>query len=109
MPPGFEKSAYRALTFTLNRNECKQVPIRGLDNNHKIDFGVCYYKNFLYLDPSRYEVKQRLGTVQIPMSPLWNRGFTYNKIKSSGYARLANADITIKYLGNNDNTPVSDR
>ncbi len=107
VPPEFTQSSYQPLSFTLNKNQCKEVPIQS--GNGKVDLRACYYKNYLFIDPSRYNVKERLGTVRIPTSPLWNRGFTYRKIKSEGYVRLANADITIKYMANNENTPVTGR
>jgi len=69
--------------------------------NELIMLHACYIKGTLFLDPSRFEANKMAGTASFRFSPLWDRGFTYDHITTSGYVRLKNANITIRSIDNN--------
>lgn len=98
LPPSFINwQNYQPVKFTVVKGQCLDVEmISSVDDSVKTVLGVCYIGNSLYLDPSRYELTKKLGSVTIPFSPLWRTGFTYKGIDSSGYVKLNNVTIRIK-------------
>lgn len=99
MPPFAESYSFMPVKFDIRSGECKEVRLRNIDLDKDIELGACFSGKILYLDPSRYDVTKQNGSIRIYVTPLWKRGFTYNNINSSGYARLKNVSITVKAMG----------
>jgi len=96
MPPFTKRYTYMPVTFSIQEETCKQVLLHSDSSIHAIKLTTCYKNKALWLDPSRYEIANQDGTVRLPYSPLWENGFTYNNVTSSGYARLHNITIIVK-------------
>ena len=95
MPPFERNYSYQPVSMVINNDQCNSVDLTQINGNKKVNLVGCYRDHILYLDPSRYDLSQRYGSIQFNQSPLWNRGFTYHGIDSSGYARLSNANVSI--------------
>jgi len=97
-PPSFiDWQTYKPVSFKLFKGQCRNIEITSsLDENIKTTFGVCFKDNTLYLDPSRYDFKKKIGSVMIHSSPLWSSGFSYTGINSSGYLQLNDVTVEIK-------------
>jgi hypothetical protein len=61
----------------------------------KVNLRACFKRNILFLDPSRFDLTKKEGSVRLYQSPLWRDGFTYKNIDSSGYVKLTDVNITI--------------
>ena len=96
MPPSFKTYKYQPVTFKIQDGECKKVELDSHKNIYSVKLDVCYKNQILLLDPSRYEIDKKDASVRLYASPLWQNGFTYKNVNSSGYARLNNASITVK-------------
>ena len=91
---------FAPLTVTLTPGLCQPSTLYALNNQQHTQLWFCYTNNLVGIDPSFYRMNQAWGTLLFNLNPLWNRGFTYHHLTSTGYARLTNATITIKALGN---------
>lgn len=109
MPP-FTSNGWQVFapaTATIVADTCQNIWLTQLGSNDKVKVALrcCYKDKALHLDPSLYELDKQDGTMTIPYSPLWDRGFTYHGINSDGYAKLKNVAVTIKNVSsvsNND-------
>jgi hypothetical protein len=98
MPPDFKAYQYQPVTFKIQDGVCKKVELDSHKNTYAVNLDVCYKNQVLLIDPSRYEIDKRDASIRLYASPLWQNGFTYNNVNSSGYARLKNASITVKQV-----------
>lgn len=89
---------YKPAQFTIFHGQCRDIVLEGSGNNSKTLLRSCFHDNTLYLDPSRYDLTKKNGTVSIKSSPLWVSGFVYKGINSSGYVRLSDVTVEIKQL-----------
>ena len=105
MPPFVTWQNFAPAVFTIMPDTCQEIWLYALsgqlsnqDKNIKVAMRVCYQDKILHFDPSRYDFGKQVGTVSIPFSPLWDRGFVYHNINSYGYVRLKNAMIKVKQI-----------
>lgn len=96
MPPFATPLAYSPVDFTISSDQCRTVPIHALNQSNQGVLGVCYKKNVLALDPSHYETDKWQGTLFIHANPLWQQGFQYQHLNSTGYARLKDVTVSVK-------------
>jgi hypothetical protein len=101
MPPFVHLSDYNQVDFDILSGNCRTVQVQGKNSNKKVALKVCYLNKILYLDPSPYDPKKRLGSIQLHYSPIWDRGFVYQRISSSGYVRLTHANVAVRKYDNN--------
>ncbi|MBA2655263.1 MAG: hypothetical protein H0U71_09405 [Gammaproteobacteria bacterium] len=102
MPPFTDLSNYSPVELSVISGNCQTVQINELNGNKKVPMKVCYLNKTLYIDPSRYDQTKKLGSIQLHYSPIWDRGFTYQNVSSSGYAHLTNANVTVRKYENNE-------
>ena len=98
MPPFSARYKYIPTSFRIQQGTCQNVLLHTYHNTNHIMLTACYKKNILWLDSSRYEIDKKYGSVRLYSSPLWIKGFTYNNLNSSGYARLHNVTVTVHKL-----------
>lgn len=98
MPPFTTWYSYKLKSFAINKETCLDNEIMQINSEEKINLRACYKKGILYLDPSQFEQGKILGTVQFLYNPLWEQGFTYPNISTTGYAKLKNATIEIREI-----------
>lgn len=96
MPPFVKRCSYMPVIFTVPEGVCRSVVLRNSKLKKQVVMGVCYQNGILLLDPSRYDVNKRLGSIRFYKSPLWRRGFSYRSVHSTGFVRLQGATITIR-------------
>lgn len=100
MPPAFINwQYYQPVSVTIADGECRDVELKHrTDEDIKTSLIMCYHNDVLYLDPSRYDLTKKLGTVRIHATPLWLSGFNYQGIHSQGYVRLNNVTVEVKLV-----------
>lgn len=99
MPPFFDRLyAFQTKYFEISPGVCKWLILQSIDTDHSTTLQVCYDGLKLVMDPSRYELDKRHGTVQFDYNPIWKRGFTYDNVSTTGYARLSHLQVSIKAL-----------
>lgn len=91
------RQAYQPLNFAIHQHQCIQVPVTTSAGNTEL--GVCYYGHILHLDPSKYEADKEEGSLQFFRNSLWQAGFDYQPIKSTGYVRFDQAHMTVRANG----------
>lgn len=97
MPPDFATSqSYQPLTFSINPDTCVDNVLLGASAAASVKLTACYKNQILFLDASHTDPQKAYGTISFHLTPLWQTGFTYNNVNSSGYVRLQNATVTIK-------------
>lgn len=96
MPPFTKRFKYTPITFRIREGTCQKNALHNYKSPNFINLDSCYKNDILFLDPSRYEMDKKDGTIRLYFSPLWRQGFIYKNICSDGYARLH--DVTIKIL-----------
>jgi hypothetical protein len=94
MAPFTDWQEYKPVVFNIKKGECKEVLLAKSDASSQVELGVCYKEKTLYLDPSKYDLAKQFGSITFNYSPLWNQGFTYTNINSSGFVRLQ--DVTVE-------------
>lgn len=98
MPPFVKTYPYKAVHFQMRPGECRSVRLISTEEVNHVFLKACYNGFTLSLDPSRYELNKRAGTMHINYHPLWKGGITYKHLSSSGYVRLRNVNVRIKNL-----------
>lgn len=99
MPPFTEAYSFRPIQFEMKPGECHNLPLFSVDDAHHVQLSACYNGLTLILDPSRYATSENDGSLRFNYNPLWKRGFSYNGVSSSGYARLSKVSVTINTMG----------
>ena len=96
MPPFDYWQDYKPVKFIIFKDQYRDIILQSpIDKKSFVELGVYFYENKLYLDPSRYDLAKKNGSISINFSPLWPSGFSYKGINSSGYVRLNNVTIEI--------------
>lgn len=98
MPPFDYYQPYEKEVVDLEEGSCQTCTLFRPDGEKEVDLKLCYRNHNLEVDPSKFVFDKRHGTVAFHYSPLWDRGFTYTHVKTSGYARLKNAHIFVKHI-----------
>jgi hypothetical protein len=80
----------------LHYGVCQWALLESSDQKQSSKLWFCYVQKTLGIDPSLYKMDQAWGTAFIDVNPLWNRGFTYKHVYTSGYTRLSDATINIQ-------------
>ncbi|MCL5261669.1 MAG: hypothetical protein M1561_08435, partial [Gammaproteobacteria bacterium] len=88
MPPFIGWSSFKPANFIIGEDSCRELSLFKLDNKTKVDLRSCYIGKVLYLDPSNYDLTKKDGSISINYNPLWEQGFTYTGISTTGFARL---------------------
>jgi len=98
MPPFTNWYAYQAKPFTLIPETCAEVSLQKVpgEENDQIMLRACYFNGTVSLDPSKIDPNKSKGTIIFHYSPIWDQGFTYQNITTSGYVRLKNANVAIR-------------
>jgi hypothetical protein len=108
MPPFNGLCHYAPLEFNILSGDCLKLDLKELEGNRTIPMQACYRNKTLFLDPSRYDPTKRIGSIQLHYSPIWDRGFTYANVSSSGYAHLTNVNVSVKRYQDNEPAGSSD-
>lgn len=95
MPPFTEWYEYQPVTFNLVKNACSDTVLNQSNGESKVSLRACYKNNIFYLDPSHYDLTKNNGAISFAFSPLWQQGFEYSGVSSSGYVRFKNVTIKI--------------
>jgi hypothetical protein len=101
MPPFASMYDYVPIEFEIASGDCKTLQIKGQNGDQKVPMKVCYQNQTLYLDPSSYDMTKRIGSIQLHYSPIWDRGFIYHKVSSSGYVHLTRVDVSVQRFSDN--------
>jgi hypothetical protein len=104
-PPNFSFTPVATLHVHLTYGLCKSATLFSKNKHQSNPLWFCYTHKMIGIDPSFYKMDQAWGTTFIDTNPLWNRGFTYKHIYTSGFSRLSNATITIRSTAPIDLTP----
>lgn len=102
MPPFTSLLNYNPLEFDIQSGDCQTIEITQQGGDKKVPMKVCHINKTLYLDPSRYDPSKKLGSIQLHYSPIWDRGFTYQNVSSSGYVHLTNVNVAVRKYENNE-------
>jgi len=102
MPPFSHPVSYTPVEFDVESGASEKIILEAPGGEQKTTLHICYRNKTLYLDPSRYDPTKRLGSIQLHYSPIWNRGFTYENVSSSGYVHLSHVNVNVKKYDNND-------
>jgi|GEM_PF-3357262 len=94
--PTFNFQPIAALHIHLKYGMCQSALLSAQQSNQKATLWFCYLNKMIGIDPSFYNLKQAWGTVFIDANPLWNHGYSYKHVYSSGFVRLSNATIKIQ-------------
>jgi hypothetical protein len=99
-PPYKALASYMPIDFTVRQGDCrKKIPVTPTDTDKKEGkLAVCYQDDILYLDPSPYEPALAIGSLKFPYMPVWQRGFTYPNVTSTGLLKLTDVHITLHEL-----------
>ncbi len=95
-PPDFITwQTYRPVNFRIPCNQCQEIALLN-EFNSKLEakLEICFFENALYIDPSTHDTDKLLGSLAIYWSPLWQSGFNYENVSSTGRVKLN--DVTIE-------------
>lgn len=98
MPPFTQLSEYKPVEFQLSNGSCRSIRLEREDGQQSVEVKACFQGKSLYIDPSAYDVSKKVGSIRLYYSPVWDRGFTFENVSSSGYAHLTNVNVTVKVL-----------
>lgn len=98
MPPFEQPLPFEKADVDLSSGQCKNLKLKNPDSWSSVKIHLCYNGLRLAVDPSRYDFNDREGTLFFYNNPLWQQGFTYKNVSSRGYARLQQAELTIKMI-----------
>lgn len=113
LPPYTDWSAYQPIDLIVSKGSCSEtnilpIPDESAINNKTADkkpkteffssLRVCYKNKTLFFDSSRYDLSKKDYSITFAYSPLWQQGFTYYNINSSGQAHFKNATVKIKQV-----------
>lgn len=108
MPPFAKPSQYTPVEFQISNGDSQTVTLDDPSETKSVRLKVYYLNKTLYLDPSHYDPSKCTGSIQLHCSPIWNRGFTYQKVSSSGYVHLDEVNVTVKKFNNDAPTETED-
>ena len=98
VPPFVEWFAYRPVAFAVAPESCVEKKIRQIDGAQQIELQACYRRGVLFIDPSRFDKNKVLGSIRFHYSPIWEEGFIYRNVNSSGYVRLRDVNVEVKQI-----------
>ena len=98
MPPSFDAYRFYTAKFQLRDGQCKDIPLIAVKKASQANLTACYTKQILSIDPSRYKVRDREGTLFLNYNPVWRHGFTYYGVNSTGYVSLDDVNIKVNAL-----------
>lgn len=99
MPPFEDYYRYKPVSFELARGECRPIQLQAKAHKDKhVKLLTCYKDKGLYLDPGLQAEVRTPGSVLIPRNALWEWGFDYDNVTTTGTARLLKTDIHIDAL-----------
>jgi len=98
MPPFTTWYSYQITPFIVIPGTCVDHPLQKIPGkkDEQIMLRACYQNGTLFLDPSKIDQQKMTGTITFHYSPIWDQGFTYQNVNTSGYVRLKNASVEIK-------------
>jgi hypothetical protein len=98
MPPFTRSVPYQSVVWNMRPGQCRWIWLHSQNDQQTVHLVVCYDGLILRIDPSRYELETKDGSLNITYTPLWERGLTYTHLSSTGYARLHEVDMTVQSL-----------
>lgn len=107
MPPFINSYEFLPISFIIREGTCKSLNLYAANIKKHTSLSVCYSNDVILLDPSTYEIEKRYGTVSMHKTLLWNDGFNYTNVNTSGYTRLQHATIFIKKQKGLENDPCA--
>jgi hypothetical protein len=107
MPPFTNSYEFLPITFKIREGTCKNMTLYAVNTNRHTTLGICYSNDVVLFDPSTYEIEKRYGTVSMHKTLLWNDGFNYTNINTSGYTRLQHATIFIQKQKGSESDPCT--
>ena len=98
MPPFEDKDIYHFMPveFTIHEGTCQHEVLYQFNRLHWVTLCACYRNNVLYLDYSHYDLENKTGAALLYANPLWEDGFIYHNVCSSGYTRMKNVTVTVR-------------
>lgn len=102
MPPFSGALDYSPFDVHVASGDCETVKVKERNGDKTVNVQICYYNKTVYVDPSRYDPSKSVGSIQLHYSPIWDRGFTYQHVSSSGYAHLNNVNIVVRRYDHNE-------
>lgn len=96
MPPFVSWVSYKPESFAIAKGECKDVMMHASEGENQVALRSCYKENILYIDASHYDPAKKYGSITITSSPLWQQGFAYTHLSSSGHVKLKDVTVEIK-------------
>jgi hypothetical protein len=101
LPPYTDWAPYQPISFTIDQNSCNEVVLlpQEIDPKVKLKFfaklRACFRNNKLLFDPSIYDQDKKDSSITFAYSPLWEQGFTYRNINTTGTIKFKSATIKI--------------
>ncbi len=95
------RSRFKPAKMIVYQGHCQTVALKQVDGYLHVDVEACYRGNEILVDGVKYDYAKRYGTIRLAELPMWESGFTYKGISTTGYAKLSGTDISIKKLKNN--------
>jgi hypothetical protein len=102
MPPFSHPTNYVPFEFEIPSGSSQTVIIKEQNGNKAVAMHAYYKNKTLFLDPSRYDTEKSLGSIQLHYSPIWDRGFTYQNVSSSGYVHLFHINVAVRRYDKNE-------
>lgn len=92
------RSDFKPAKMIVYKGHCQTVALNQVNGYLHVDVEACYRGNEVLVDGVKYDYAKRYGTIRLAELPMWERGFTYKGISTTGYAKLSDTDISIKKL-----------
>lgn len=102
LPPFANLCNYLPVEFDIMSGDCQKIELQESNGDNKVSMKICYRNKTLYLDPSRYDPSKKIGSIQLHYSPIWDRGFTYQNVSSTGYVHLTNVNVAVRRYESNE-------
>ncbi len=99
LPPFTHLQSYQPIAFEIKEGDCQiKLPVKPSSQSGQkgTTLKACYKGGTLFLDPSVYLPSQANGSIQFAAMPVWNRGFNYPGVSSSGIVKLTHVNVYIK-------------
>jgi hypothetical protein len=93
-PPNFAPLNYQRVSDSLPNGACHVENVYAATSKAQTKLYICYAKNTVAIDPSRYDISTTDGSLILTDNPMWDEGFVYSNMNTSGYVKFS--DVTIK-------------
>ena len=97
MPNEFSSYNYESVSFAIEQDSCKRVPISAKGAELSTSLKVCFWGHELLLDPSNTDPKHANFSARMFETSLW-QNFTYHNISTTGYVGFKGVNVSLKLL-----------